>query len=83
MAKKNFADEAVKIIIDSDFNPDIVLEGVRETYEVGKLEGFRKGFSIGFGLWFVGISALSISIEIIKKREKKKQEQEQKRMYEL
>lgn len=76
MAKKNFADEAIEIIIDSDFNPDIVLDGVRETYEVAKLEGFRKGFGIGFGLWFVGLSALSIAIKIAEKRKKKMQEKE-------
>lgn len=75
MAKKNFADEAVEIIIDSDFNPDIVLTGVKETFEVGLREGFFKGFTVGFGLWFVGLSALSVAIKIAKKR-KKKQENE-------
>ena len=76
MKKQNIAEEVIECCIDSDFNPDIVLVGVRETYEVGKIEGFRKGFAIGFGLWVVSLGALSISIRIAKKRKKKKQEKE-------
>lgn len=66
MKKQNIAEEVIDCCIEQDFNPDIVLVGVHETYEVGKLEGFRKGFGIGFGLWFVSLSALSISIGIAK-----------------
>lgn len=78
MAKKNFADEAIEIIIDSDFNPDIVLPGIKETFEVGLREGFFKGFTVGFCLWFVGLSALSVAIKIAEKRKKKMQEQKRK-----
>lgn len=77
MAKKNFADESIEIIIDSDFNPDIVLTGVKETFEVGLRDGFFKGFTVGFGLWAVSLGALSIAIKIAKKRKEKKQEQEE------
>lgn len=76
MAKKNFSDEAIEIIIDSDFNPDIVIPGVKETFEVGTREGFFKGFGVGFGFWVVSLGALSVAIKIAKKRKKKKQEKE-------
>lgn len=78
MKKQNIAEEVINCCIEQDFNPDIVLVGVRETYEVAKLEGFRKGFGIGFCLWFVGLSALSVAIKIAEKRKKKMQEQKRK-----
>lgn len=76
MKKQNIAEEVIDCCIEQDFNPDIVLDGVRETYEVGKLEGFRKGFAVGFGFWVVSLGALSIAIEIGKRRKKKTQEKE-------
>ena len=77
MKKQNIAEEVIECCIDQDFNPDIVLVGVREAYEVGKVEGFRKGFAIGFGIWTVSLGALSIAVKIAKKRKKKKQEREE------
>lgn len=78
MKKQNIAEEVIDCCIEQDFNPDIVLDGVRETYEVGKLEGFRKGFAVGFGFWVVSLSALSVAIKIAEKRKKKMQEQKRK-----
>jgi len=74
MKKQNIAEEVIDCCIEQDFNPDIVLDGVRETYEVGLREGFFKGFTVGFGLWFVSLSTIAIAIKIANKRKKNEKE---------
>jgi myo-inositol catabolism protein IolC len=76
MKKNEFTKEVVDAIVETDFNPDIVIPAIEETYEVGLTTGWWKGFGIGFGIPMVGLTALVAVYEHAKKRNAKRKEKE-------
>ena len=64
--KNEFVKEVIDGIIETDFNPDIVLPAIEETYEAGFITGWWKGFGIGFGIPVACLTAFVVAYKYAK-----------------